>query len=128
MTFNLLRRPYHINRIALIDLITELVDIPVNSKQAIVDDADVGTYAFYFLRIPQRISVIITKGEKNCILCAAFQVIPSHVTCQMFFTPVMVVPFLVGQNDGGNHANYSRCDIDDPEVLSSGRNCPDTVY
>ena len=52
MTFDLLRCPDYIDRVALIYFVAKLVNIPVDPQQTIVDNANVRTNTLNFLCIP----------------------------------------------------------------------------
>ena len=119
MTFNLLGHPYHINGITLIHFIPELVNVPVNSQQTIVDDPDIGPHTFNFLCIPQRIGIIITESKKDRILRAAFKIVPGNITRQMFFASVVIIPFLLGHDDRRNDTNHRCCNIDAHGILAA---------
>src|SRR5215831_9188712 len=71
-SFDLFGTPDNVYSIAVIYFITQLVNVPINPKQTGIDHPDVGTNTFHFLRIPQRIRIIITKCEEDRIWSTTF--------------------------------------------------------
>src|SRR5678815_54266 len=75
VAFQFFRGHDNVNRSALIYFIAKLIDVPVGSEEAGIDHPYIRANALYFLRIPQWISVIITKSEKYGIRCTAFKIV-----------------------------------------------------
>ena len=67
-------------RIGIIDLSFHLVYIPVGIKKHQVNHADIGTYPFYFLDVPQGESIVIAVGKKNSIFLTGIEIIICQVT------------------------------------------------
>ena len=92
--------PDHRHCVRVIDAVVELIYVPVDTQQAGVDDAHILTEAFDLLYVPQRVGLVIAKGEEYSIWRAAGKCVKGHGTGQCLFRAVVVIPFYFGHQHG----------------------------
>ena len=90
---------------AFVDLVSQLVDVPVGAQEGCDDDADVGADAFDFLGVPERVGIVVFGGEEDGVGRAAFEVVDGEVSGEGLFAAVVVVPFLLTHDHGDDETD-----------------------
>ena len=78
--------------------------VPVGNKIAQYNYSNICPKAFHFLNIPQRESVIVSSGEKNCIWGAGSQEVSCRIDGEIPSTSVVVIPILCSHD-----SRYGEC-------------------